>query len=109
MMPVPKDLHILGDSAYALSLGVLTPYRDNGKLSTLQKRFNFLHGSARSVIERSFALLKGKFRRLKYLDMSLDDKIPLTVSSCVVLHNFILLNEKNLHFLYSQLKTNLTY
>ena len=93
--PVPKDLHILGDSAYALSLGVLTPYRDNGKLSTLQKRFNFFHGSARSVIERSFALLKGKFRRLKYLDMSLDDKIPLTVSSCVVLHNFILLNEKN--------------
>ena len=44
--PVPKDLQILGDSAYALSLGVLTPYRDNGKLSTLQKRFNFLHGSA---------------------------------------------------------------
>jgi hypothetical protein len=40
-------------------------------------------------------LLKGKFRRLKYLDMSLDDKIPLTVSSCVELHNFILLNEKN--------------
>jgi hypothetical protein len=32
--PVPKDLYILGDSAYALSLGVLTPYRDNGKLST---------------------------------------------------------------------------
>ena len=28
------------------------------------------------------------------MDMSLDDKIPLTVSSCVVLHNFIPLNEK---------------
>jgi hypothetical protein len=74
---------------------MLTPYRDNGKLSTLQKRLNFLHGSARSVFERSFVLPKGTLKRLTYLDMSLDGKIPLTVSSCVVLHNFILLNEKN--------------
>lgn len=42
------------------------------------------------MIERAFALLKGKFRRLKSLDMSLDQSIPDVIMACVYLHNFIL-------------------
>lgn len=90
---VPKHLHLLGDSAYPLSHALMTPFRDHGKLTVAQKKYNVVHGAARSVIERSFALLKGKFRRLKYLDMSLDMTIPSVVMSCVGLHNFILRNE----------------
>lgn len=44
----------------------------------------------RQVIERAFALLKGRFRRLKYLDMSLVDLIPHVILACCVLHNVCL-------------------
>ncbi|TGZ57063.1 Nuclease harbi1 [Temnothorax longispinosus] len=44
----------------------------------------------RQVIERAFALLKGRWRRLKYLDMNRDDVIPFTIIACCVLHNICL-------------------
>ena len=31
-------------------------------------RYNYVHSSIRTTIERAFGLLKGRFRRLKYLD-----------------------------------------
>ena len=44
----------------------------------------------RQVIERAFALLKGRFRRLKYLDMSCAHLIPYVILACCVLHNICL-------------------
>lgn len=55
-----------------------------------QKNFNKEISSKRSVIERAFALLKGRFRRLKYLDMNKDEMIPYTIIACTVLHNICL-------------------
>lgn len=46
--------------------------------------------TVRQVIERAFALLKGRFRRLKYLDMHRTDMIPFVIIACVVLHNICL-------------------
>jgi|GEM_PF-6385751 len=54
----------------------------------------------RQVIERAFALLKGRWRsadgRLKFLDMNRDDMIPFVsfcfILACCVLHNFCLDN-----------------
>ncbi|XP_033759034.1 protein ANTAGONIST OF LIKE HETEROCHROMATIN PROTEIN 1-like [Pecten maximus] len=86
---IVNDGHILGDSAYPLQNYLLTPYRDNGHLNNYQKRYNFLQSSCRSVIERTFALLKGKFRRLKYLDMHKIEKVPDVIMAACVLHNFI--------------------
>ena len=48
---------------------MITPFKDHGNLTPQQLRFNFIHSSTRMVIERAFSLLKGRFRRLKYLDM----------------------------------------
>lgn len=84
------DMHVLGDSAYPLSLSLLTPFRNTGNLTEKERKFNLLHSSARSAIERAFGLLKGKFRRLKSLDISLEHKIPEVIMSCVRLHNFII-------------------
>ena len=53
--------------------------------------FNKVHSSARSVIERTFALLRGRFRRLKYIDMHRFDFVPQTIAACCVLHNICLL------------------
>jgi len=46
------------------------------------------------VIERAFAL-KGRFRKLKYLDINRMDIIPFVIITCIVLHNICLerLNE----------------
>ncbi|KAF2886736.1 hypothetical protein ILUMI_19437, partial [Ignelater luminosus] len=78
--------HLLADAAYPLMANVLKPYRDNGHLSQKQIKFNQTLSAQRSVIERTFGLLKGRWRRLKYLDMSLADKIPeVILSACIIL------------------------
>ena len=82
------DMHVFGDSAYPLSLSLLAPFRDTGNVKEKEKKFNLLHSSARCVIERAFGLLKGKFRRLKSLNMSLEHKTPEVIMSCIRLHNF---------------------
>lgn len=91
---MPGNLHILGDSAYPLSTFLMTPFKETGNLGDQERRFNVLHSTTRSIIERSFALLKGKFRGLKSLDMSLEQEIPGVVMSCVYLHNFIISKER---------------
>ena len=65
----PEGSYLLGDSAYPLAPWLLTPYRDNGHLTSKQRNYNFLHSSTRMAIERAFALLKGRFRRLEYMDI----------------------------------------
>lgn len=42
------------------------------------------------MIERAFALLKGRFRRLKYLHVDMIHEIPRTILACCVLHNLCL-------------------
>lgn len=87
------SFHLLGDTAYPNSIFLVTPFRQNGHLSRAQENFNFKISSMRSCIERAFALLKGKFRKLKYLDMSNHNRINETITAACVLHNFILENE----------------
>ena len=88
-----QPYHLLGDSAYPLKSYLITPFRDNGHLSEEEKHFNTVHSSSRSVIERAFARLKGKFRRLKYLDMDNMSLVPVVITAACVLHNAILTHE----------------
>jgi hypothetical protein len=90
---IPEPMHILADSAYSLHDNVLTPFRDNGHLNRVQRRYNMKHAAVRSCVERAFGLLKNKFRRLRYLDMSLLEEIPTVITACCVLHNFIIIHE----------------
>lgn len=55
-----------------------------------QNIFNRVISQKRQVIERAFALLKGRFRRLKFLDMSRLDLIPFFIMAAYVLHNICL-------------------
>ena len=81
---------IAGDTAYPLMEHLMTPFKDNGHLSGAQKRFNFKLSSERCMIERAFALLKGRFRRLKFLKMwSMKETTESIIAACV-LHNICL-------------------
>lgn len=68
----------------------MTPFKDNGRLNGRQKRFNVILSSKRVTIERAFALLKGRFRRLKFLKMwGIRDTVYAIIAACV-LHNMCL-------------------
>jgi len=85
---LPEE-HIIGDSAYPLMMNLMTPFKDTGHLTVAQLRYNTKLSSIRSVIERAFGRLKGKFRRLKYLDIKDIDLGKKIITAACVLHNFI--------------------
>lgn len=91
----PNGEFIVGDKVYpVLPLGLFhCMYINRGNIPEIQRRFNTSLASTRQVIERSFALLKGRFRRLKYLDMNRTDLIPATILASCVLHNVCLHND----------------
>jgi len=60
-----------------------------------EEKFNRSLSVTRSTIERAFVLLKGRFRRLKYLDMTNVTKIPEVIIACRVLHNICFKNKDN--------------
>ena len=66
----PAGSYLLGDAAYPLTEYVITPFRRTGVPFTAeQTNFNFLHSSTRMSIEKTFGLLKGRFRRLKFINV----------------------------------------
>ncbi|KAL5012227.1 hypothetical protein ScPMuIL_010778 [Solemya velum] len=89
----PSEFHLIGNSAYPMSENLLIPFRDNGHLGIIEKKYNKCHSSTRVDVERAIGLLKSKFRRLKYLDMYLEEEITDFIAACCLLHNFILKEE----------------
>lgn len=87
---LPPNMHLLGDSAYPLMTNLMTPFRDNGHLSREQSHYNTKLSTIRSMIERAFGLLKGKFRRLKYLDIADPVLGNSMIAAACVLHNFLI-------------------
>lgn len=81
---------ILRDKAYPVTSWCIPPFINRHRLTESQILFNSIHASLRSVIERAFALLFGRFRRLRFLDMNLLECIPATVLAACVLHNIAL-------------------
>ena len=93
----PRDTHILGDSTYPIQYDLLPPYRDNGHLTPTHRNYNKIHSKTRVVIERAFGLLKGRFRRLKYLYVQHVQYAPLIIMACCVLHNICLNSDDELN------------
>lgn len=87
---ISDNHHILGDQGYGLKTYLLTPFKDNGSLTEEKQKYNKIHSHIRVVIERSFALLKGRFRRLQGLQTRKPELIPLIIIVCCILHNLCL-------------------
>ena len=79
---------------YYLSLRwLMVPYRDNGHLTRQQIRFNEALSSQRQVIERAIGLLKGRWRKLQYLNLLSVKHMTIFIMAACVLHNFCLIND----------------
>ncbi|XP_011691717.1 PREDICTED: uncharacterized protein LOC105452376 [Wasmannia auropunctata] len=90
----PADSHILGDAAYEIHQHLLTPFRDNGHLTTVQKNYNYRQSVARVTVERCIGLLKGRMRSLLHcLPMTRVDLMAEYVVACCVIYNICTLSE----------------
>ncbi|KAK9729601.1 DDE superfamily endonuclease [Popillia japonica] len=86
-----EDEYVIGDKAYPTLNWCIPPFIERGRLTREQIRFNTIHAKTRQVIERAFALLFGRFRRLRYVDMNRVDLIPSTIIAACTLHNLCLM------------------
>lgn len=84
----PNRTFILGDSAYPSLSWLVPPFKNNGQLTAQQIEFNFIHSSTRMAVEKTFGILKGRFRRLKFFNEYQDIQfIVQIVTACCILHN----------------------
>lgn len=83
---------MIGDSAFPLTRWLLTPFRDNGHLTRRETVHNTRLSSERIAIEHAFGILKGRWRRLQFINTySVFKAIEISLAGCI-LHNFCLLN-----------------
>lgn len=88
----PDNTHLIGDEAYAIQQHLLVPYCDNNLLTIKQKNYNRHLSASLTMVDRSIALLKERFRSLlDKLPMRRIDLIPNYVMACCVMHNICLL------------------
>lgn len=79
---------ILGDSGYALQPWMMTPYRKT-RQGSRESRYNTIHAKARTIIERVFGVLKGRWRCLLHTrELNYQPvKAAQIVNVCCLLHN----------------------
>ncbi|XP_032690730.1 protein ALP1-like [Odontomachus brunneus] len=95
----PNGTCIIGDSAYPLLPWLVPPFRNNGNLTIQQSEFNVLHSSTRMAVERAFGYLKGRFRRLKFLELLNIEFIPKLITAGCIMHNIAIKeNDENEFF-----------
>ena len=75
----------------------MVPFRD-GNLSSEKQRFNRKLCMKGQRIEHAFALLKGRFRKLRVqMDIDNNGDIPDIVKAACVMHSIALLTDDNIY------------
>lgn len=97
-MSIHQDYHVVADGAYPLREWLMTPYRDNGHLSERQRNFNNKLSANRVVIERAFGLLKGRFRRLNFIDAEVKTAVQI-IMCAAILHNICIIQRENIDYI----------
>lgn len=108
-LKLPDGMFILGDAAYPLLEDqMLSPYRSTlyhlpewraqlhqRGFADKKEAFNYLHSSARMVIERCIGVLKARFRRLSlgFPRFKKLETLAKSIITCAVLHNWVLEHE----------------
>ncbi|XP_063913273.1 putative nuclease HARBI1 [Zophobas morio] len=88
-----EECHILGDSAFPLKMWMMTPYKRRPALNRIERQHNYHLSADRVVVEHIFARIKGRFRRVIFINTYFISKaIEITTAACV-LHNFCYMNK----------------
>ncbi|KAF0729772.1 hypothetical protein Ae201684P_015480 [Aphanomyces euteiches] len=91
---IPPGCFIVGDAGYCLFPWLIIPYmphEEGGKLTAMQRHFNFVLSSSRMVVECAFGRLKERFRILKgVMAEKAIEKSCSVIMACMVLHNILL-------------------
>lgn len=87
----PEGYFLLGDSGYSCRLSpiaIITPFKENGTLSTRQKHFNNKFSKARNVVECAFGVLKNRWRNIfnRDLELKIENSVKTIAVACI-LHN----------------------
>ena len=77
---------LLGDSGYAITPFLITPFNDP-VVGSPEKKYNTPHNRGRSVIERTNGQLKRRFHCLGSCLRIKIERIPSTIYACCLLHN----------------------
>lgn len=87
-----NESYLLGDLAYKLSRNIMVGFKNDGHLTQRQVKFNKILSKKRVIIENAFALLKGRFRRLKHMETIKLDLMALLIITGCILHNVCIFN-----------------
>ena len=84
---------LLGDAAYQPRPWMLTPYLGSKDGFTCkQEHWNFIQSSSRMYVERTFGILKLRWRiLLKKMDCLLQH-VPAHITACLILHNLTIMH-----------------
>src|SRR6185437_10491402 len=85
---IPSNAYILGDAGYPCQDWLITPYRDNGRLTQKQTYYNVKHSQTHISIKQVFGKLKSRFRCLLINPIAtLLETVILIITSSCILHN----------------------
>ena len=83
-----NDYHLLADAAYPGRSYLMMPFVNLGNLTPRQKNYNKKQAGIRVDVERAFARLKGRFKRLSYIDTKEPSTAKWIVCATMAMHNF---------------------
>ena len=90
---LPFPPYIVADRGYPLLSWCITPYRigpTGMPITNEENWFNRKHSSTRMSVERSFGILKGRFKEIGGKSSLKLEFLPTVVHTCCVLHNILL-------------------
>lgn len=80
----------------------MTPYKRDCQLTAVEKIHNKCLSSDRVVIEHTFGILKGRWKRLAFIDTyNISKAIEIVVATCI-LHNFCIFNNDQWEEIYEE-------
>ncbi|KAF7266193.1 hypothetical protein GWI33_020474 [Rhynchophorus ferrugineus] len=90
----PKGSYIVGDKDFKLEEYVMVDYTEN--LDDQKRAFNGRLSQTRAIADEAFAMMRGRFIRLKFMDTRKVDVILAVTKMACILHNIcILQNDGN--------------